>query len=108
MVLNPTLSEQYDNVVSVTSDEPFEIKELKYLNIYKETPEQYRARTESMTKRSIKKETTEERESRIAYMKQKSIIKAQNISGKNLVNLIRGMENLTKKAYRIRKTFKAY
>lgn len=40
---------------------------------HKETPEQYRARKESMGKRKNKKETLEEYESRKAYMKEKAI-----------------------------------
>lgn len=81
MVLNPTLNEEFEKSGNMFSDfmssEPICLDPWESYFRHKETPEQYRARKESMAKRAVKKETPEERESRIAYMKQKAIYKAR-------------------------------
>lgn len=71
MVLNPNINNENANDFMTSPDEiPLTFYEHK---TYKETPEQYRARKESMAQRKIKKETPEEYESRKAYMKEKAI-----------------------------------
>lgn len=69
MVLNPNVV--IENIIEfTTNDEPLTFYDCMS---HKETPEQYKARKESMAQRKNKKETSEEYESRKAYMKEKAI-----------------------------------
>lgn len=75
MVLNPNIDNENPIDFITNPDEiPFTFYEHK---THKETPEQYRARKESMAQRKIKKETPEEYASRKAYMKEKAIMIAR-------------------------------
>jgi hypothetical protein len=82
MVLNPSISENKESTNICDEQISDEVWLNSFKISHKETPQQYRARKESMEKRTIKKETPEERESRIAYMKEKSIKIAQEKADK--------------------------
>jgi hypothetical protein len=73
MVLNPNIVTENKMAFDESLNPYFDPLNFIEYKTHKETPEQYKARKESMAQRKVKKETLEEYESRKAYMKEKAI-----------------------------------